>query len=456
MSIINAIFNNTVDSFADAFKANDRTSTYMRDAINLWFGLYFTQGKTETSDPCQQIPFTIVRKLSKAVFSEYEAKSKDAFAQAVLDSLELKTMEAFQMAMIGGECLLKPIPAGDRWRWTVVHRANMLVFGRAEDGTLTDIGTAETTTGDKHFYTLLERRRVDERGFLTIENKLYKSDTQGVLGRQIPLKMLSKYAELPEEYTFPVAVGSVGMVQVKMPMVNCVDGSCDGVSVYAPAVELIRNINRNEAQLCGEFERGESRIIASADMLQRDPSGKRSFSDTLFVGLDDDPDTVGITIFSPELRQESFLARQQAYLRAVENVIGLKRGLLSEVEAVERTAKEITSSEGEYNLTVLDLQRMWEQVVREAVRLCGVLGALYRIQGAHEVAEDAVSVSWGNGILYDEQLTYKEMKEQVSMGLLQPERLVGWYYDQPYDTQAQREKIRRDYMPQINAEGEDL
>ena len=82
MSIINAIFNNTVDSFADAFKANDRTSTYMRDAINLWFGLYFTQGKTETSDPCQQIPFTIVRKLSKAVFSEYEAKSKDIFAQA--------------------------------------------------------------------------------------------------------------------------------------------------------------------------------------------------------------------------------------------------------------------------------------------------------------------------------------------------------------------------------------
>ena len=226
----------------------------------------------------------------------------------------------------------------------------------------------------------------------------------------------------------------------------------DGVSVYAAAVELIRNINRNEAQINGEFERGESRIITSADMLRRDEDGKRSFSDHLFVGLDDDPDTVGVTIFSPELREASFLSRKQEYLRNVENVIGLKRGLLSEVEAVERTAKEITSSEGEYNLTVVDFQQMWEQAVAEALRLCGILGKMYRISGAHEVAADAVAVSWGNGILYDEEKTYQEMKEQVSMGLLQPERLVGWYYDLPCDTTAQREKIRKDYMPEIEAE----
>ena len=456
MSIINAIFNNTASSYADAFKASDRTSQYMQAAISMWFELYFDQGKTDRHDPCQQIPFTIVRKLSKAVFSEYEANSKDRFAKMVLDGLGQKAMEAIQMAMIGGACLLKPIPAGDRWRWMVVHRANILVFGRSETGELTDIGTAETTTGDKHFYTLLERRRVDHNGFLTIENKLYRSDSPGTLGRHVPLKMLPQYAELPEEYTFPVAVGNVGMVEVKMPMVNCVDGSADGVSIYAPAVELIRNINSNEAQLNGEFERGESRIIASADMLRKDPTGKRSFSDTLFVGLDDDPDAVGITIFSPELREASFLARQQAYLKAVENVIGLKRGLLSEVEAVERTAKEITSSEGEYNLTVLDLQGMWEQVVRDAVRLCAVLGQMYRIPGAHDVAEDDISISWGDGVLFNPEQTYLEMKEQVSMGLLQPERLIGWYYNLPSDTPEQRKKIRDEYMPELDSDGEDM
>lgn len=53
-----------------------------------------------------------------------------------------------------------------------------------------------------------------------------------------------------------------------------------------------------------------------------------------------------LAIFSPALREQSFLARKQSYLRAVESIIGLKRGLLSEVEEVERTAKEIISSAG--------------------------------------------------------------------------------------------------------------
>lgn len=454
MSIIRAIFSNsnTVSSYADAFQASDRTSTWMKNAIAAWFDLYFVQGKTDESDPCQQIPYTIVRKLTKAVFSEYQTTTKDAYAQLVLDSLAKKTHEAMQMALIGGECLLKPIPTPIGWRWNVINRANVLVFGRDDDGRMTDIGTAESTVSDKHYYTLLERRTMDDRGYLTIQNKLYRSDMSNVLGQRVPLSILPKYANLPESYTFPHPVWSVGLVQVKTPMANCVDGSADGVSVYAAAVELIRNINRNEAQINGEFERGESRIITSADMLRRDEDGKRSFSDHLFVGLDDDPDTVGVTIFSPELREASFLSRKQEYLRNVENVIGLKRGLLSEVEAVERTAKEITSSEGEYNLTVVDFQQMWEQAVAEALRLCGILGKMYRISGAHEVAADAVAVSWGNGILYDEEKTYQEMKEQVSMGLLQPERLVGWYYDLPCDTTAQREKIRKDYMPEIEAE----
>lgn len=67
-------------------------------------------------------------------------------------------------------------------------------------------------------------------------------------------------------------------------------------------------------------------------MLKKYPvTGRRKFSDNVFVGLDDDIENVGVTIFSPALREQSFLARKQEYLRNVENVIGLKRGLLSEV-----------------------------------------------------------------------------------------------------------------------------
>lgn len=454
MSIINALFSNSSNSYADAFQAQDRTSVWMQKAIPLWFDLYFAQGKTEDSDPCQQIPYTVVRKLTKAVFSEYKAASKDAFAQAVLDSLDEKAAEAMQMVLIGGECLLKPIPTGTGWRWTVINRANILVFGRDDDGMMTDIGTAEMTTTEKHYYTLLERRTVDSRGYLTIRNVLYRSEMKGTLGVRVNLKELPKYEDLADVYTFQKPVGSVGLVQMKTPMVNCVDGSADGVSVYASAVGLILNINRNEAQLNGEFERGQSRIVVSEDMLKKDRNGRKMLTDNIFVGVDYDPETIGVTIFSPELREQSFLARKQEYLRNVENVIGLKRGLLSEVEAVDRTATEITSSEGEYSLTVVDFQRMWERAAQEALRLCGVLGQLYRVAGAHEVPWDAVSTSWGNGVLYDEEKVGAELLSQVQSGLLQPERYLGWYYDLPCDTAAQRARIRKDYMPEMVGEDE--
>ena len=455
MSIAGAIFNTkSVQNYQDAFRARDITSPWMRDAIKDWYNLYYRREATEDEDTCQQIPYTVVRKLAKTVFSEYAATSKDAFVDGVLTALNAKKTDAVQAALIGGEAMLKPIPDKDRFRFTVVGRNNILVFARDTGGRMTDIGTSEETTTDKFYYTLLERRTVDQNGYLTIRNNLYRSDTLGTLGQPVSLMELPQYADLPEVYTFPKPIGSIGLVILKTPIENCVDGGADGVSVYASAVGLIHNINRNEAQLNGEFERGESRIITSADMLKKDRNGKREFSDHVFVGLDDDPETVGVTIFSPILREQSFLARKQEYLRNVESVIGLKRGLLSDVEAQERTATEITSSEGDYNLTIIDFQEMWQDAVKEAVRLCGILGRMYKIPGAHEVQEDAFAIDFGNGVLYDEEKTWADYKDMVASGLLKPEIALGWRFNMPTDTPTQLEKIRKKYMPDTPEDGD--
>lgn len=456
MSVLRAIFNRPVDSYQEAFRAKDITSDEMQRAIGEWFDLYFQKEATEKEDPCQQIPYTIVHKLTKTAFAEYKATGKNDFVQGVLAELDKKRKKAMQMALIGGESKLKPIPTKNGFRFTVVNRANILVFGRNDEGAMTDIGTSERVVKDKYFYTLLERRTMDANGYLTIRNFLYQSDTRESLGRRVSLQSLPEYEDLPEEYVFPTPVGSVGFASLRTPMENCVDGSEDAVSVYASAVGLIHNINRNEAQLSGEFERGESRIVVSADMLTKRKDGKKVIRDNVFVGLDEDPETVGFNIFSPELREKSFLARKQDYLRSAESIIGLKRGLLSEVEAVERTAKEITSSEGDYNLTIIDFQQAWEDAVKETVKLCGVLGMLYKVPGAYEVTEDdAVAFDWGNGVLYDEEKAWADMKDQVARGLLKPEIAIGWRYGMPYDTPADLQKIREKYMPQVEELGGD-
>ena len=435
----------------EAFGKKDCTTEAMKNAIMEWFDLYYNQTATKDRDPCQRIAFTVVEKLSKTCFGEYQASSKDEFEQKVLDALDEKKKDAMQTLMIGGEALLKPIFTPDGIAFSVIRRDNMLVFARSATGRITDIGTIEKTTQGRFFYTLMERRSVDAAGRLTIRNKLYRSDTVGTLGYPVPLGSLAQYEQLAEEYTFTVPLGGLGLVHMKIPTVNCVDGSADGVSVYAPAAGLIRNIDRNEAQINGEFERGQSKVFASADLMVRDKSGRRSFADDVFVALDEAPEDIGVTIFSPDLREQSFLNRKAEYLRNVESMLGIKRGLLSEVEAQERTAKEVTSSEGDYNLTITSLQDVWGEAVREAVRLCGILGKLYKVPGAHEVEEDAVAIDFGNGVLYDEEKTWANYLDMVARGLLKPEIAVGWRFNMPTETESDLQKIRAKYMPELKS-----
>lgn len=429
----------SIYNYEQAFGAWDKTTAAMRKAIEEWFSMYFQQTANDKEDPCQRVPYTVVNKLVKTIFGEYNVQSTDPVVCKMVEALDHQKKTAVQLALVGGECYIKPYPEKQGFSFTLIPRNNVLIFGRNANGEPTDIGTVEHSTQGQYYYTLLERRTVDERGYLTIRNQLYQSRTAQNLGNPVPLQAHPDYQQLTEYCCYPLPVGSVGLVRMKTPMLNCVDGSADGVSAYAAAVGLIHNINRNEEQMNGEFNRGESRIIASSDLLKQE-----GLVDHLFVGLDEDPEHVGLTIFSPNLREQSFLARKQEYLRNVESVIGLKRGMLSDANMDDRTATEITASTGEYSLTVIDFQQMWEQTLHKTVQLCMVLAQLYHM----ELPKDtAFSIDWGNGVLYDEQKTWEQYKGMVEAGLLKPEIALGWRFHQPVDTQENLQVIRERYMP---------
>ena len=188
-----------------------------------------------------------------------------------------------------------------------------------------------------------------------------------------------------------------------------------------------------------EFERGQSRVFASSDLLRQG-----QLADNLFVGLEDDPERIGLTVYAPQLRQEAFLERKREYLRNVESVIGLKRGLLSNVNSQRYTATEIDSSAADQTLTVLDFQRMWDKAVKKTLALCACLGELY---GIRESAVAEVFQDWGNGTLYEEDKLWQDYKDMVSQGILKPEVALGWRFHMPVDTPEALARIRETLMP---------
>ena len=425
----------SIYNYEQAFGAWDRTSASMRKAVERWFSMYYDSAADKTADTCQRIPYTVVNKLVKAVFGEYQATAGTPFGQSVLRSLDEKKRLALQLALVGGACYIKPCPVGTGFSFTLVPRNQMLIFGRDGNGNPTDVGLIEKRVEDNYFYTLLERRRVNADGYLIISYRLYRSRDGQNLGAEIPLKNAPAYCHLAESYCFQKPVGSIGLVEVKLPILNCVDGSYDGVSVYAAAEGLIRNIDRNEAQMNGEFNRGESRIIASKDLLD----GELGLNDHLFVGLDEDPERVGLTIFSPQLREQSYLARKQEYLRNVESLIGLKRGMLSDANELDRTATEISASTAEFSLTVLEFQVMWQQALEKVMALCKALAELY---GFAACDTGDITVDWGNGTLYDQEKIWADYMAMVDKGMLKPEVALAWRFGLAGESQqAIQEKL---------------
>ena len=133
-------------------------------------------------------------------------------------------------------------------------------------------------------------------------------------------------------------------------------------------------------------------------------------------------------------------------MRNVESILGLRRGMLSDANAQDRTATEIASSAAEYNLSVIDFQAMWQEGIQETLRLCAILARLY---GIGKMEDLSFSVDWGNGVLYDEDQTWEAYQQMVDKGMLKPEIALGWRFDLPWETEAQRAYIRKTYMPEI-------
>lgn len=447
MSVISALLNcNKIYNFSDAFGVKDITTAEMQEAIKLWLTMYFDH-KDKDLDDCQRLPVLIVNKLAKTAFSEYSASSENTFAQSTLEELERARKAAFQQMLISGECLIKPVPTADGFIFVPIRRDCFVPFSRNERGELTSVGTAELTVEGGDYYTLLERRTA---GYvLTIETKLFRSGDAGTLGTEVPLASLAKYANLQPIMQLPVA--GLGLASLKSPLYNTVDGSFDGVSIYAPAADLIARINRNEQQLCNEFELGRARIMVSDDLIKRDSNGNKRVVDDVFTRFDGDPQDFGVTIFSPAFREQSYLTRKTEYLRNIESLIGFKRGILSNVQEAERTATEITSSDGDYNLTIIDLQSMWTQAVRDLLVICSALGEIYRINGHSTIDPDEAVLDYGDGVLYNRDKTWNEYVGMVQMGLIKPEIAVAWYFEEPCKTPADIENIRAKYMPEIES-----
>lgn len=440
---------NFISDYERAFEAPDITTEKMKGNIRRWFELYFNNDD-DCGASAQRVPYVIVDGLSNACFGEYaytvEEPEDNAAFSAAMENLDSRRVEAFQMALVGGEGFLKPIPKKDTFTFAFIRRDNYIVLARDLEGNITSVGTCEQFTYGKYFYTLLEKRTMDDRGYLTIEYKLFQSSTRSSIGSPVSLGSLPQYADLDPVTVFSVPVDSLGLVPIKTPITNCVDGSDDGVSIYAAAVAAIGEVYTHAKRTDNEYELTEPHLIVSADVQKRDSKGRLVEIPKYIEALIDEPANKGLSIYNPTPHQEQLEAREDQLLRHIEDICGLRRGILSHVDSEDKTATEVLTSSGRYALTIKSLQGMWQKTQDEAVRLLSVLGPLY---GFWSEKVPAVTLTWGNGVLYDEEKEYTRLREAVNQGEIRAEYIPAWLFDEPLETDDDFDRVRDKYMPDM-------
>ena len=212
-----------------------------------------------------------------------------------------------------------------------------------------------------------------------------------------------------------------------------------GASVFAKAVDVIREADLQYSRLLWEFEGSELAIDVDPTVLRpkkTEGGGVEmpKLNERLFRSVDADKgDRDLYEVFSPAIRDGSLLnGLNQLFIR-IEDLTGLSRGTLSDANVDARTATELKIIKQRSYATIADNQAALETCLRDVIRAMDKYATAYNLapEGEYDV-----SFEWDDSILTDAEQQLQERLLLYNAGIIGKAELRQWYLG---ETQAQAE-----------------
>ncbi|WP_371190541.1 phage portal protein [Weissella viridescens] len=202
------------------------------------------------------------------------------------------------------------------------------------------------------WYSLLEFHNYDEVAHTeTIENEVYRSETAGEIGQNVPLSNWDE--NLPEKVVFS-GLSRPTFAYFKMPGKNnfAVESPL-GVGVSENAKSIIDAANIAYDQYVREVQLAKRRVFVPYSMIRPVAKQEGDLFDGGFPQFDEDEDIfmqfkdkegTSITQVDTTIRNVQYTATLQYHLHALENNVGLSQGTLTTDGAInDKTATEVVS-----------------------------------------------------------------------------------------------------------------
>ena len=352
--------------FDDAVGSPDIViSSKMENALPLWVAIYECGGpwcsEKENIHSLGLGP-AIAREFSRLVTMEstLTCTGSDradwllAQARPLLDALPAHVETACAL----GGCAFKPYVQGDHIAVDVVQEDCFFPTTFDTSGRMTGAIFTDQIKRRNTIYTRLEHHEF-QNGTETVRNLAFASSTTAQLGREIPLTEVPEWADLAPEARIDHLTRPL-FSYFRVPTANRVDRHSPlGASVYALAVDTIRDADIQYGSLLWEYKGGELAIDVDAMAIRQAPDGALQMAarDKRLYRHIVNGNTQLWNTFAPTLRDASYLNGLDAMLRRIEFQCGLAYGTISNPQTVEKTAEEVRAGKQRSYATVRLIQQ---------------------------------------------------------------------------------------------------
>lgn len=381
-------------------------SSTMDGSLSTWLRMYQMGGDwvdRREGVVSLQLPAVISSEFARLITSEFEfdiqGDKRAEYLSEQFDRFTGSLRTAVGRACALGGVVFKPFVSGNGEILVDLVRADQFIPLEFDNNRMTSGLFMQRLVRKDGYFVRLEKHTY-KNGVHEVENKAYYSKREDDLGREIPLVVVPEWAELVplvviENVTRPL------FAYYKMPLDNTVDlDSPLGVSVFDQAIDLIRQADLQYSFLAWEYEGGQLAVDVSEDLLDHDPSDlspsvpQRQARLYRNRGLTQDRNFY--EVFSPALRDESYIKGFDNILKRIEFNCGLAYGTLSDPSSVAKTATEILTHKQRSFSTVKDMQKSLEMALDDLLYAMGVLCDLYKLVSGGEIE---YSFDWGDSVM---------------------------------------------------------
>ena len=408
--------------FDDAVGSPDIViSSKMENALPLWVAIYECGGpwcseKKNIHSLC--LGPAIAQEFSRLVTMESEitctgSARADWLMQQARPFWDALPATVETACALGG-CVFKPYVQGGRIVVDVVQEDCFFPTTFDTSGCMIGAIFTEQIKRRNAIYTRLEHHEF-KNGTETITNKAFVSATSAQLGREIPLTEVPEWADISPDARIDNLTRPL-FAYFRVPTANRVDRHSPlGASVYALAVDTIRDADVQYGSLLWEYRGGELAIDVDAAAIRQDADGALRMEERdrrLYRHLLNGNPNMWNT-FSPALRDASYLNGLDAILRRIEFQCGLAYGTISNPQSVEKTAEEVRASKQRSYATVCLIQNALQAALEDLFCAMDVYATLYGLAtaGSYTLAFD-----WDDSIVNDPAARKQQFWQYVEAG----------------------------------------